>query len=236
MEVTSKMIKTASVQSEKLNSPVAIGELSDEIVSNAFNNTLANDTYHKSKHTPEDPNTYSRSIVIESYKSEAELLVKMEQTIDKGDMTMKLYEMRPALNDFVTQLKHSQPNLAQKEWGFSVDENDKLVALGDLTDKEKEFLEQELNNNRDIKRLAKEIPDIFIRGQEYDRGYDGKGRYWGKYDVTRENFKEIIDIKQLFDSSYGPYGDTGEDRFDPFTYADNLRAQLANKAEVKYGY
>jgi hypothetical protein len=241
MKITHDILTdTATAQLKNKSAPVNTGKISDTHSNETMNKQqlqkFANDIYHKYEHTPQNQSTYDRPLSITAHKSESELLVKMEQTIDFGELPKKLNQLRPKYESFMNELEVSSPSLAKKEWGFSVDSNDKLVVSGNITEDEKKYLEEKLNADKDIVNLAKELPDILIKGQEYDRGYDGKGKYWGKYDVTQENFKDIVDIKGLLDSSYGPNAKAFDDGFDVMSYQDNLRSQLASKAEAKYAY
>lgn len=230
----------ATTQHKNESKPVNVGKLSDNTLNEKINKQqkqkFANDIYHKDEHIPKNQNTYDRSLSITALKSESELLDKMTNTISFGELPKKLSQLRPRYENFLNKLEISSPSLVQKDWGFSIDSDDKLVVSGDITEDEKSYLEDKLNADRDIVKLAKELPDILIKGQEYDRGYDGKGKYWGKYHVTQENFKDNIDIKALLDSSYGPNAKAFDNGFDIFSYQDNLRSQLASKAEVKYAY
>jgi len=241
MKITHNILTdTATAQLKNRSAPVDSGKLSDTHSNEKMNKhqlqRFANDIYHKDEHTPQNQSTYDRPLSITAHKSESELLVKMEQTIDFGELPKKLNQLRPKYESFMNELEVSSPSLAKKEWGFSVDSNDKLVVSGNITEDEKKYLEEKLNADKNIVNLAKELPDILIKGQEYDRGYDGKGKYWGKYDVTQENFKDIVDIKGLLDSSYGPNAKAFDDGFDVMSYQNDLRNQLASKAEVKYAY
>ena len=241
MKITHDILTdTATAQLKNKSAPVNTGKLSDtysnETMSKQQLQKFANDIYHKDEHTPQSQSTYDRPLSITAHKSESELLVKMEQTIDFGELPKKLNQLRPKYESFMNELELSSPSLAKKDWFFSVDSNDKLVVSGNINDDEKNYLEEKLNADKGIVNLAKELPDILIKGQEYDRGYDGKGKYWGKYDVTQENFKDIVDIKGLLDSSYGPNAKAFDGGFDVMSYQNDLRNQLASKAEVKYSY
>ncbi|KGJ88416.1 hypothetical protein [Colwellia psychrerythraea] len=243
MKITPDILtNTATAQLKNKSAPVNTGNLSDSHSNEKMNKQqaqkFANDIYHKDEHIPLSQNTYDRPLSITAHKSESELLVKMEQTIDFGELTNQFRKIQPKYQDFMKDLQNTAPSLAQKDWGFSIDSNDKLVVSGDITEDEKKYLEDKLNANEDIVNLAKELPDILIKGQEYDRGYDGKGKYWGKYDVTQENFKDIINIKEMLDYSFTTedHGGLTKNNFDTWKYQDNLRSQLASKAEVKYGY
>ncbi len=208
-------------------------KLTDKEFQTLAHSAISSDVYHKS--TPEDDPTYNRPMVITSHRSELELQRKMAEKIDNGEMAVKLFSISDDINDLVSQLEQSQPSLANKDWGFSVNEENKLVATGNISENEKLAIETAFNSNEKVVRVAKQIPDIFLEGQEYDRGYDGKGDSWGKYDVTRENFSEVIDLKALLDDSY--FGDHKEKGYlHVFNFGDGLRAQLANNADVKFGH
>ncbi|MCP1338095.1 hypothetical protein NJR55_00685 [Idiomarina sp. M1R2S28] len=199
---------------------------------------LDKDVYHKNQKISSDEQvTYDRPFTIEAHKSESALIDKMTNTITFGELPKLLRSMQKEYQIFMANLQKDNPSLANKDWGFSIDSDDKLVVSGNITENEKEYLESELNSNTEILELAKEVPDIFIKGQEYDRGYDGKGQYWGKYDVTQENFKDIIDIKEILDKSYTTNrGEIFKGNFDIFKYQSNLQSQLSGKAEAKYSY
>ncbi|OUS74521.1 hypothetical protein B5G52_00480 [Pseudoalteromonas sp. A601] len=240
MKITHDILtNTASAQLKNRTIAINEGKLSDNTLNEKINKQqkkFANDIYHKDEHIPKNQSTYERPLGITAHKSESELLDKMTNTISFGELPKKLSQLRPKYESFLKELEILSPSLAQKDWGFSINSDDKLVVSGDITDEEKSYLEDKLNADKDVVSLVKELPDILIKGQEYDRGYDGKGKYWGKYDVTQENFKDNIDIKALLDSSYGPNAKAFDNGFDIFSYQENLRSQLASKAEVKYAY
>ena len=243
MKITHDILTdTATAQLKNKSAPVSTAKLSDthsnEKMNKQQSQKFANNIYHKYEHTPQNQSTYDRPLSITAHKSESELLIKMEQTIDFGELTNQFRKIQPKYQNLMKDLQNTAPSLAQKDWGFSIDSNDKLVVSGNITENEKNYLESKLNADKEIVNLAKELPDILIKGQEYDRGYDGKGKYWGKYDVTQENFKDIINIKEMLDYSFTTedHGGLTKNNFDTWKYQDNLRSQLASKADAKYAY
>ncbi|GHB55562.1 hypothetical protein GCM10008107_00330 [Psychrosphaera saromensis] len=243
MDVTHNTLKeTAAAQAQRQSKPVEVSNSLtsksstsnlNDAVSKVQSQTLTDDIYTKAEHIPKV--TYDRPLEFTTVLADdPELLDKMTNTISHGELPARVKQIQPIYQDFMLELRTNSPTLAQKDWGFSVDENDKLVVSGDITEDERIYLEEKLNENEDLVRLAKDIPDILIKGMEYDRGNDGKGQYYGKYDVTVENFKDIIDVKELLDAS-ATYISTGLLHFNP-DYQDNLGAQLAWRAEVKYAY
>jgi len=237
MEITHNTLKeTATAQAQRQSKPVEVSTSPtsnlNEAVSKVQSQTLVDDIYTKAEHIPSV--TYDRPLELTTVLADdPDGITNMLGTIDFGELPARVKQIQPIYQDFMLELRTTSPSLAQKDWGFSVDENDKLVVSGDITEDERIYLEEKLNENEELVRLAKDMPDILIKGMEYDRGNDGKGQYWGKYDVTVENFKDIIDVKELLDAS-ATYIST----ILPFNpdYQDNLGAQLAWKAEIKYAY
>lgn len=82
----------------------------------------------------------------------------------------------------------------------------------------------------------KEIPTTMIEGLKHDRSFNGKSKYLGKYEVSSENFADIIDIKQLIASTEGNNSRFFDSQVDYFQYQRELESQLAEKAEVKYSW
>ncbi|PQJ54987.1 hypothetical protein [Psychrosphaera saromensis] len=237
MEITHNALKeTATAQAQRQSKQVEVSKSSTSNLNDAVSRvqTLANDIYTASEHIPSV--TYDRPLTVTERDPAANLLLdKMAQTIDSGgELPTKLASVKPKYEKMMGEIAVEQPSLANKYWGFSVDENDKLVVSGDITEDERIYLEDKLNSNDDIVRLTKDIPEIFMKGQEYDRGYyeNEQGKYWGKYDVTQENFKDIVDIKALLESGNGPMAQGTWNDFDGFAYMNELRTQLARNADI----
>ncbi len=235
MNVSPKLINLTEQIKKNAQSTHQLATSAETVGDTLISKALAEDMYHTGKHIPQNSSTYERPLAITSHRSELMLQRKMSEKIENGEMAQKLFSIRHEINGYIEELEQSTPELASKSWGFSVDENDRLVAIGDITDTEKQAIEKVLNSDPKVVSAAKDIPNIFIEGQEYDRGYDGLGKYWGKYDVTRENFSEIFDLKELLEKSY--FGGVKSDGYlHVFNFAENLSAQVKGKAEVKYGY
>ncbi|WP_299269674.1 hypothetical protein [uncultured Psychrosphaera sp.] len=242
MEITHNALKEiATAQSQRQSKPVEVsksstGNLTDA-VSKVQSQTLTDDIYTQAEHIPNV--TYGRPLEFTTVLADdIATSDKMSNTIPMGELPTHVRQIQPVYQAFMNELETTSPSLAQKDWGFSVDENDKLVVSGDITEYERIYLEDKLNQNEELVRLTKEVPDILIKGMEYDRGNDGKGQYWGQYDVTQENFKDIIDVKELLDKSYTTkeMGFFAANNVDLIKYQDNLRGQLQLRADPKYAY
>ncbi|MDK1286345.1 hypothetical protein [Pseudoalteromonas umbrosa] len=192
---------------------------------------------HDDQHIINDPNV--GEMTLESHTYDPERLNKVSQTLYFGGVADLFRGMQTHYQSFMSELKNTAPKLAEStSWGFSIDEKGEFVVNGTISDENKSYLEEKLNANEDLLELAKQVPALFMQGLAYDRGADGKGPAWGKFDVNAENFKDIIDFKEVFDESYSSMGDISffKGNFDVLKYAQNVADQLHNKAEAKFGY
>ncbi|RJE76574.1 hypothetical protein BGP78_11310 [Pseudoalteromonas sp. MSK9-3] len=100
-----------------------------------------------------------------------------------------------------TDLYVQNPELQNKNWGFSIDGSGKLIATGHLNQADKQLVEEALNGNDKLVSAAKDFKNKFLEGLEIERGSSGTSQYWGKYDVNEGNFAEIIDFKEMITQS-----------------------------------
>ncbi|MFC3151251.1 hypothetical protein ACFOEK_09465 [Litoribrevibacter euphylliae] len=113
-------------------------------------------------------------------------------------MTADLYE---AFSDFQKTLSQRYPELPQTGWGFSVNANNELVVKSDsLDEKTSNKLQTLLNHDDYIKSLSSSIADTLVQGLEAIRGKDQWSMKIGRYDLTRENFSDIIDFRKVIES------------------------------------
>lgn len=240
MNILSKLINlTEQVSKNNTNSNHHLSRSSTKIDEQLGSKVLAEDVYHKSEHIPQDKSTYESVMTISTKQSKvsaSDAFINAYKTIYFAGVPDQLGQLKPEFDKLNQEVQLEQPELSKKQWGFSVDENDRLVVSGNLTTQERDYLETKLNDNEKLTRLAKEIPTTIIEGLEHDRSFNGKSKYLGKYEVSRENFAGIIDIKQLIASTEGNNSRFFDSQVDYFQYQRELQSQLAEKAEVKYGY
>ncbi|NOU51277.1 hypothetical protein HG263_12135 [Pseudoalteromonas sp. JBTF-M23] len=169
---------------------------------------------------------------------EPERFAKVSQTLYFGELPSLFRDMQSHYQDFMSELEKSEPQLAKLEWGFSVDEGGQLVANGPISDESKAYLEEKLNENIELVELAKQVPDVMMKGLAYDRGADGKANAWGKYDVNTENLKDVLDFREVLERTYTERDDISyfKGNFNTFEFAENVASQLKRNAEVKFSY
>lgn len=216
-----------------------VEQSTDLDIQNVARKTLEQDIYHKSKHIPQDKSTYDRPINIEYFEFElsaVEVTQKEFSVLYFGELPNKLGQVNQEYKALKQEISKQAPSLLNKDWGFTLDENSKLIITGELSEQEQSYLQHKFDNNEAIGHLAKDIPEILSRGLTFSRGYGGKSYRWGKYDVTAENFKNIIDIRELLEASTTKISHLVDGGIDKFAYMNNMEAQLAWRAEPKYSW
>lgn len=140
-------------------------------------------------------------------------------------------EMEPFYANFMREVSDLYPNIAEKEFGISVDEKGKLI----IVDNEKKLSEREegklsnllddFNSNLSFTTLANEYVESVVNWVELDRRKDGTGFNFGSignYDVTKDNFHEVIDLASILENINDPF----------FYFSENsFQKQIVNNAE-----
>lgn len=225
-----KQIDTNSETTHRLST------LTTKVDDKVLSPSLAEDVYHKGEHIPKNDLIYSRPMEMQVFGGKltvSEAFKKSEQTL-YNELTDQLNFIRPQFNKVRDEIENDLPALKDKDWGYSVDKKGKLIALGNISEDERSFIEEKLNQDDRFVRLNQNIPETLTKGLEYERAATGSSKHWGKYDVTSENFKDVIDMKSLLKSTEGAYADTFYNNVDFFSYEKNMTAQLAKNAEIKY--
>lgn len=105
--------------------------------------------------------------------------------------------------EFKQSLKKSSPDLANQDFGFSIDSKGDLVATG-VSGEQKTKLTQLINKIPGFKELAKDFAVGLMGFAKAESNY-GLGRF--KLDL--ENFQQTIDIGQALDSKHKNNDATG---------------------------
>lgn len=118
--------------------------------------------------------------------------------------------------------------------GFSVKSNGSLVVTGNLSEQEEKILTSLLNKDYSLQLHASDFSKLFLKAMDLERGPNNGSMGLGKYDLTEDNFSEIIDLRSYLE---GQVTAKGLDNFATryiFRGITELASQLASKAEVKY--
>jgi len=97
--------------------------------------------------------------------------------------------------ELLSDINNQDPSLSYKNWGISINHSGVLEATGSITDFEKEFLEEKLNNSEELVSAINDFRANYLKFIESEpRGY-------GRYDVTGDNFSGIFDFREMLESS-----------------------------------
>jgi hypothetical protein len=96
------------------------------------------------------------------------------------------------------------PELSKKDWGFSVSNGELVILKGrdSLSDEELATLKLALAA---VTPAANGVADTAIRMIELDRGTNGVSNSIGRFDVSTQNFADIVDLRKYL-LAHGPDG------------------------------
>lgn len=106
--------------------------------------------------------------------------------------------LKTSFEAFQSQLSATHPDLASKKYGFTVEADGKLKVLntaGQLSTSETQRLTDLLNESADLKAAASAFRDASIDMVDADSPWSGS--YLGRYNLTKENFANTIDLAPL---------------------------------------
>lgn len=148
-------------------------------------------------------------------------------------------DLKVAYEDALSQLP---PTIKGKDWGFSVNQHNQIVILegsDKLSDTEQEII-LSVFAKASVGQAAGAVADIVERMLELERMPKGVSNGFGRFDVSRTNFHEVVDLRTYL-NSHGPGGPYGQHRVDPFDYAGlfftggyAMMEQISAKAEETY--
>lgn len=180
--------------------------------------------YHGS--TPSDTNDLPDPGILEVWMFDNAAWEKADKEMRDlymgGGFSAPLGEMRYGYEDAMATLS---PDLVAKDWGFSIKNGSMVIVAGDdpLSADEVATLKKALSN---LEPLAQTLATNVIRYLELDRGTDGVSTRLGRFDVSQQNFDQIIDMRELL-LSHGENAKYGRDAVQPNNYLKLYRAGAA---------
>ncbi|QIB05864.1 hypothetical protein GZ982_14435 [Pseudomonas fluorescens] len=106
--------------------------------------------------------------------------------------------LKSSFETFQTTLSATHPDLAGKKYGFTVEADGKLKVLntaGQLSSSDTQRLTDLLNESTDLKAAAVAFRDASIDMVDADSPWSGS--YLGRYNLTKENFANTIDLAPM---------------------------------------
>jgi hypothetical protein len=134
-------------------------------------------------------------VVIETWigRSQSPDFPKFAATAESAKKTLTA-----SFEAFQTTLSTTDPDLAGKKYGFTVEADGKLKVLnsaGQLSSSDIQRLTDLLNESTDLKTAAGAFRDASIDMVDADSPWSGS--YLGRYNLTKENFANAIDLAPM---------------------------------------
>ncbi|MEE3912936.1 hypothetical protein V2I80_07335 [Pseudomonas viridiflava] len=104
-------------------------------------------------------------------------------------------QMQNSFEDFKSALSELYPDLADKKFSFTVAEDGSLKVLdtsSELDADDMDRLNALLNSSKGLKSIALRYRDSTINLVNADSAWSG--RYLGQYNLTKENFADMLDL------------------------------------------
>lgn len=100
-------------------------------------------------------------------------------------------------------------HLQEKDWAFSVANGSLVFTEGSnpLSDRDRAMLNEAFSSTN-VERHANQVASTVIRAFELERGPNGVSTWFGRFDVSNENFADIVDLRTYL-LSHGPEGKYG---------------------------
>ena len=186
---------------------------------------------------PSDIEVYARALATEQEQRQyMEVFTMMNW--DLGNVSGDLRQAYEAA------LGELPPELAAKDWSFSIANDQLVVSEGSDRLSEQEIASiRDAFGNRGVDLAARTVADLTITALEYDRnwGDDNVTGGIGRYDLNRENFADIVDLRAYLDS-HGPDGPFGQNVREPTDYqrlyritgAIAMMDQIATRAVARF--
>jgi len=128
-----------------------------------------------------------------------------ERLVEQNNVSSNIDALEGSLKNMYQNLKkeleNALPNLANSSYGISVDEKGELTFIGNnVNDTDNKTLNQ-LSSSDAFKDLANEYAEEIVKLVELHRDANGNGISIGRFDVTKENFSDIIDISAALEAN-----------------------------------
>ena len=197
--------------------------------------------YHGAKENPLDTGGF---VIDKIYKMPQESneaadarMIEMMQTLSTGVATAsaglkRTYEMA---------MESLSPDLQEKDWGFSVSNGSLNFSEGsDALSTEERTALKEAFSVADVEYQANQVASTMIRALELNRGPAGVSNGIGRFDVSQENFGDIVDLRSYL-QVHEPGGSYDMKTIDPTDYKSHFAAggralmdQISANASVGY--
>lgn len=192
--------------------------------------------------------TISNKITITDLGPGATIEQKQAQ-VDSSAKAMSTYnfdlpsaadELFPKFGQLEKSISSLVPGLSHNDWGITLSKDNEVVVLGEeLSDAQKTIVKATAEG-LGIESSAKNFRDSLLRGMSQDRGPLESTTSIGKFNLTADNFDQVIDPTKAKDDSrliVNPEFQVSDDKngYESSSIIKALASQLAAKLEPQYG-
>lgn len=158
------------------------------------------------------------------------LLERVRMMNQDDSSTQKMYQ---AIDKTMDKISQERPDLMARSWDFGINESGglDLKHSDDLSKSDKQYL-QDILDSSGIARHAEAYADDLVFIVESDRGIHGVSNNIGKYDVSRENFSDLVDLRSAFESVNS--SDLISNSGSRYSSVEVFSKQISEKADPKY--
>ncbi|PTY35663.1 hypothetical protein BGP77_08415 [Saccharospirillum sp. MSK14-1] len=155
------------------------------------------------------------------------------------DVTQTATPFIKAMEALETKAAFELPWMLTQDWELSVDANNEVVVLGENLSAFDIDTIKEFAGTFDIAAKGAAMRDSTLKAMEQDRGPLMMTHGLGRFDLTKDNFQDIVQLRELAANTpaigKSPYNPNPEkvDYFGSFV-AKTLTSQLELRAEVRY--
>lgn len=150
------------------------------------------------------------------------------------EMESKTNTLFQALDELELQVASGMPEINDYDWDISIDANDQLIVTGDTLNNEQKNLIQRMAEELGISSKAAAYRDTLVEIVELDRGVKMKSNDIGKYDLSKENFHEIVGLHSLKVDTPRGNAPIYKPSYNFVAIAQSVHTYLEAHAEAKY--
>jgi len=177
---------------------------------------------------------YSKQEISDQMMSQGNAMVTWDT--DVADRATRLYK---ALDKLDEKVANELPELGKRDWEVSINADNELVVKGeDLSDAQVKKI-KEAADGLGIAAKSANFRDSVIKAMEQDRGPFMQTAHLGKYELTKENFHEVVNLRELkadtpvfINTRFNPNPDNVF--YHGTSVANALAGQLELRAEAPY--
>ena len=192
LSISSVFIRPSAAQLSQTSQPLTTKTLSEDLLKTTVNINPAA-IYHPINEAPA-PSPETASIESMIARTQSPDYPQIAEGHKSAHQSLKL-----SFEEFQSALAHTDPDLAKKKFGFTIEADGSLKVLNSssqLSASDMDRLNERLNASSELKSAASSYRDASIALVAADATWGGN--FTGGYILNKENFANTIDLGALF--------------------------------------